>query len=535
MVILSFFRSKIFKILLSQVGFWVPFISLFITYLSFGDFTKRPLTAYFLCILAIILLNNCIRKKGAFLLFLFITSFLFSIIAFFEAAHWFIFNNEITASTIHIILETTEGESSEFISNYLSPELAIMAILHLFAVIFGFLYTKRNFGNTQLRWSNRTRIISSGGAVVCMLLIIPLKTYFLPAISVEAYSVYMDNRKQLSELDITEYGTFKNVIHSASDEEETYVLVIGESTTSHHMGIYGYYRNTTPLLEKRKAELAIYNQVSTPYSNTKLSLGAALSLYPNDLEKKYNSTLIQLFNKAGFKTYWISNQKPIGIYETSTRLIAKKSQKSVYTDMSEVMYDDQVLPHLKKALQEEARKKLIVIHLMGTHAMYIKRYPKSFDIFTTTPRTLFQHDLAYEKINHYDNAVVYNDYIINSIIDAVEKTNSKSYVLYFSDHGEDVYETIDQACHTQEIGTKPMHDIPFLLWLSETYRTQNTNSVFNPERKYSLENLIHTVSDLSNINFEGFSPDTSVVNPLFVERKRIISNGQYYEDVFTQE
>lgn len=535
MVILSFFRSKIFKILLSQVGFWVPFISLFITYLSFGDFTKRPLTAYFLCILAIILLNNCIRKKGAFLLFLFITSLLFSITAFFEAAHWFIFNNEITESTIHIVLETTEGESSEFVATYLSPKLIVMAFVHLFAVVFGLFYTKRNYNHIQLRWGNRTRIISGVFGMVCMFLIIPLKTYFLPAIAVEAYSVYVTNRAQLSKLAITEYGTFKNVMHSATDEKETYVLVIGESTTSHHMGIYGYYRNTTPLLEKRKAELAIYNQVSTPYSNTKLSLGAALSLYPNDLEKKYNSTLIQLFNKAGFKTYWISNQKPIGIYETSTRLISKKSQKSVYTDMSEVMYDDQVLPHLKKALQEEAQKKLIVIHLMGTHAMYIKRYPKSFDIFTTTPKTPFKHDLAYEKINHYDNAMVYNDYIVNSIISAVEKSNSKSYVLYFSDHGEDVYETIDQACHTQEIGTKPMHDIPFLIWLSESYRAQKTNFVFNPERKYSLENLIHTISDLSNINFEGFSPDKSVINPLFVERKRTISNGKYYEDVFTEE
>jgi len=532
---IKLFRSRILKTLLSQAGLWVPFVSLFITYLSFGDFTKRPLTAYFLCILGIILLSNSVSKKKAFLFFLFISSFLFSITAFLEVAHWFIFNTEITESTIHIVMETTKGESTEFISSYLSPLLITVAILHLLAVLFGTVYASRNHHLISLQLKKRSRLISVFGSLICILLIIPLKAHFLPTIAVEAFTVYKVNRAQLEKLTITENGTFKNVLHNESNEIETYVLVIGESTTSHHMGIYGYYRNTTPLLEKRKPELTIYNNVSTPFSNTKLSLGAALSLHHDNLEKKYNSTLIQLFNSAGFTTYWISNQKPIGLYETSTRLISKKSKKSIYTDMSEVMYDEQVLVPFKKALNEKKKKKLIVLHLMGTHNMYMKRYPRKFDIFTSTPKTKFHHDLAYRSINQYDNAVVYNDYIINSVIDEVEKLNSKSYVLYFSDHGEDVYETIDQACHTQEIGTKPMHDIPFLLWFSKSYRDETSTFVFDPQRKYSLESLIHTVSDLSNITFDDYSPDKSIINPLFVERKRTISNGKYYEDVFSEE
>ena len=528
-------RSKSLKTIVTLVGFWVPFVSLFVAYLSFGDFTKRPLAAYFLCLMAIILLNNRIQKRRPFLFFLFTSSFLFSITVFFEVAHWFIFNNEITESTIHIVMETTQGESTEFISSYLSPKLIILAIIHLLAVLFGTLYASRNYHHIILQIKKRSRRIYVFISLVCVLLIIPLKEHFLPTIAIEAFTVYKANRAQLNELTITENGTFKNVIHKESDENETYVLVIGESTTSHHMGIYGYYRNTTPLLEKRKSELTVYNKVSTPFSNTKLSLGAALSLYHNDLEKKYNSTLIQLFNSAGFTTYWISNQKPIGLYETSTRLISKKSKKSVYTDMSEVMYDEQVLAPFKKALNEKKKKKLIILHLMGTHNMYLKRYPREFNIFTSTPKTKFNHDLAYRNINQYDNAVVYNDYIINSVISEVEKSNSKSYVLYFSDHGEDVYETIDQACHTQEIGTKPMHDIPFLLWLSKDYRDDTSTMVFDAERKYSLESLIHTVSDLSNITFDDYSPDKSIINPLFVERKRTISNGKYYEDVFSEE
>nr|NQU93694.1 sulfatase-like hydrolase/transferase [Bacteroidota bacterium] len=199
------------------------------------------------------------------------------------------------------------------------------------------------------------------------------------------------------------------------------------------------------------------------------------------------------------------------------------------------MFDDKVIEPLKQVLLEDAKNKFIVIHLMGTHFNYSNRYPPEYDIFKTKPVTKFKHDLAYKTINEYDNAMLYNDYIINSIIDEVSRTDTESFIIYFSDHGEDVYETLNAANHYEANGTKPMFDIPFILWLSENYKSTENSFVWDTERKYSLESIIHTIADLSNITFAGYNPDESIVNPSFKEINRNILNGKYYEEVFNEE
>lgn len=478
-----------------------------------------------------------LKAKRLYLLFLLIASFFYAFITYVEIANWVIFNTEITASTIHIVLETTSSESAEFLSSYLNFELVLLACIYLIAILVGVIYSNRQFENIKSlspRFGVRLRL---AGIFFALVYIFFLRISFLPYIASTAIIDHQESRALLKNMSINREGRFKNVYHRETAAKETYVIIVGESTTSHHMSLYGYYRDTNPLLSKKRNELTIYKEVTTPNSNTIWALGKALTLdgSSKDLAKKYNTSLIQLFNRAGFHTYWISNQKPVGLYETSTRLISKTSYKSIYTDVSEVMYDEKILPPLQEVLRENTAKKLVVIHLMGTHMMYVKRYPDEFNVFKDTPRTIFNHALAYQRINEYDNAVLYNDYIVSQIINEVEKTKSSSFVLYFSDHGEDVYETIDQACHTQEIGTKPMHDIPFILWKSKKYISNNTNRVWDINRKYTIEHLIHTITDLSNITFDQFTPEKSIVNPHFKEVKRIIKNGKYYEDLFKKE
>ena len=97
------------------------------------------------------------------------------------------------------------------------------------------------------------------------------------------------------------------------------------------MGIYGYERETTPLLKKIKDELKIYENVISPHTYTIGTLTKSLTLgnYENP-EMKYKGSIIQLLNKANFKTYWISNQRPVGIFESQTTKIALGADKSFF-------------------------------------------------------------------------------------------------------------------------------------------------------------------------------------------------------------
>ena len=56
---------------------------------------------------------------------------------------------------------------------------------------------------------------------------------------------------------------------------------------------------------------------------------------------------------------------------------------------------------------------------MGTHVAYKNRFPPEYNVFHKQPITKFNHESAYQIINDYDNAILYNDYIVNSIINKV--------------------------------------------------------------------------------------------------------------------
>jgi heptose-I-phosphate ethanolaminephosphotransferase len=255
-------------------------------------------------------------------------------------------------------------------------------------------------------------------------------------------------------------------------------------------------------------------------------------------ERSKDGSLLQLMNKAGFETYWISNQNPIGTDETLITTLSKAAAKSYFTNTagwrkSFTPYDEKLLIPLKKVLSEKKRKKFIILHLMGTHSKYSKRYPESFKQFNTTPITAFKHEVAFNLINEYDNAVLYNDQIVSKVIDLVRNENENAWVLYFSDHGEDVFETIDATSHRETGGTKPMYDIPFVFWVSEKYKQQDKDHIYQSERKFMTDDLIYTIADMSNVHFTEFDSTRSLINPNFIHRKRKINEKEDYDEKFS--
>jgi len=220
-----------------------------------------------------------------------------------------------------------------------------------------------------------------------------------------------------------------------------------------------------------------------------------LSDYKNP-EKKNNASIIQLANQAGFTTHWLSNQRPVGLHESIPTMIGNAAQHKYFVnsdDTSFDVYDERIMPSLNKILQSQPSKKMIFIHLIGTHSSYKRRYPKKFNYFKEeNHRTKFKHKESLEKVNTYDNAIRCNDSIVRTIIDKVKKQETNSYVVYFSDHGDEVYDTLDFSGHNQFHGSDPMYEVPFIVWLSEKYKEMHPGFLEDPkvlERKYNLEDL----------------------------------------------
>jgi heptose-I-phosphate ethanolaminephosphotransferase len=491
----------------------------------------------FLVALLFILISD--YKKKIFFALNIILLIVYNFTILLDIYHIYIFGTALQSSTFLIIFNTNFKESSEFLYSFNDRFITSTLLSTVFFLIFQIFINIKFLKSGFLRFKIKLPLI-----VVLFLLFSSYKirsNTILHKISV-AFRDYLKEVQFLKESYFDkEGGVFSNVIHSSGEEKEVYVLIIGESTTRNKMSIYDYYRETNPLLEKIEEELFVYKDVISPHTHTIPSLEKILTLATNTNEsnRKYDGSIIQLYNKAGFETFWLSNQYPVGIFETQTTLLTKSSHNTTFvnnpsTSNGTYSLDENLFKPLDLALDKKTNKKFIVLHLIGTHLAYDMRYREDFKKFTDIPKTKYNSKKAHRIINDYDNAVLYNDFVVNEIISKVKKTNSKSYVLYVSDHGEDVYESSNKAFHEETEGTKHMYDIPFILWVSKSIK-EDKNFVFDVNRPYSSENIIHTLSNLSNINFDQFKPSKSIVNKLFLRKKRVIHNKKTYEETFFEE
>ncbi|MFN2261327.1 MAG: sulfatase-like hydrolase/transferase [Psychroflexus sp.] len=459
---------------------------------------------------------------------------LFVISLFLESSFYYLFSTYFSASSIFILLETNLAEATEFTKMYFDIHLVWFSALHLIIVVL-FLKSKYQPLLTIKMCIKPIYKILFFLSLIAVIKLSGLIVANFPYQLLKGVSGYIYEIEKYKDLEIdTKTGHFNNVDFQGESSGHTFVMIIGESTTRRQMGIYDFYRQTTPLLSQRQSELLIYQDVLSSEAHTIPSLQAALSL--NNFETNTESTIVQLMNQAGFKTFWLSNQRPIGMYETLLTKLSKASDFYKYTNTarwgSVTPYDEVLLPHLDKALDDEAKNKFIVVNLLATHGQYQLRYSDRFKTFTETPETKFTSEKSFQSINDYHNAITYVDFMVDEIIDRVEAQNQKSYVLYFSDHGEEVFFDRDFFGHNDsDIPTRSMFEIPFFVWLSPEYKsTYELN--FQPERPYVIDDLLHSMTDLSRIQFDEYKSERSIFSEDFKPKPRIIGNGIDFDTYF---
>ncbi|MBI4652506.1 sulfatase-like hydrolase/transferase [Candidatus Desantisbacteria bacterium] len=353
-----------------------------------------------------------------------------------------------------------------------------------------------------------------------------------------SYSKYSNEAKKFESVTQKKDSDMEEVsFNKKTDGNEIYILIIGESASRTHMSLYGYFRKTTPELDSISKELFIFNNVISSGTTTIPTVNKIVTFNnPENNEDSFkHKNIIQFFKKAGFKTYWISNHTPYGKYDSYIiTMTAKVSDQVFWVNMNKDFFtgksfDDKVFYPLNKIFSDKYEKKFIIIHLLGMHASYSKRYPGDYAVFNENRK---EHtDIQNEKINTYDNAVLYNDYIVSEIIKMVKKQDSSSFVLYLSDHGEDVFDEADFAGHSDGHLTRYMLEIPFVLWVSEKYKNFNKDKVEQFKdllsRSYMTDDVMHTIFDLCNIDCKSYNPEKSIISKNFISKKRIINTIDY--------
>jgi heptose-I-phosphate ethanolaminephosphotransferase len=318
-----------------------------------------------------------------------------------------------------------------------------------------------------------------------------------------------------------------------------FVVVFGESTTTRHMSLYGYFRETTPLMDAHRDELAVYTDVVTPDTHTIGVMQKALTFANHEHPEYYmqKPSLVELFNAAGFETYWISNQALFDKWGGSYGVIAEES-KNLY-DLSVYQKPDGiVLARLNSILQDTIQgNRIIFIHLMGNHHAYNCRYPQEYDYFDHKKRgdldAGFRDNTMKRTIDEYDNSIRYGDFVYASVLEQIKQVQAATFFLYFADHGEEVYDDSRKPRGHFMSNVYPAQcRIPFILWQSEQHKKEIPEMVIDTARPYSIENVIYSLSTLSGLRYEDNDQKASIFSAEYeAPQNRMVGKEDYDREI----
>ena len=409
----------------------------------------------------------------------------------------------ISKNAIAALLATNIEESLEYINTYFTIEklLVLVAFVSVPTVLFHYLR------KLCFKWNNIYR-----GLLLLLLLCSAIIT-MRNVSSVKDSNFYYLLTKECP--DLREYKQNPIVICD-SEKVDNIVLVIGESFSKHHSSLYGYGKETNPLLSKlvNDSALFVYENVTSACASTIPALKSIMTSYidgMNDSIEWYKClTLIEIMQNAGYKTFWFSNQSKTGVYDNEVGRFADLCNIEFFVGqkhsfMSKMHYDEELLAVVNDCLLDDCKTRFVIVHMAGSHAEYNKRYPSSFSKFKNVDYNISHTHLSSDSkriLSEYDNSVFYNDSVVYELMRDFEQEST--IVIYLSDHGEDVfYSSTDFYGHLDNSLTQVELQIPFMVYTSPLFREKHPdlqlriqNAVNCP---YRTDSIMYSIMDIAGV------------------------------------
>ena len=326
-----------------------------------------------------------------------------------------------------------------------------------------------------------------------------------------------------SPIDINKYARVPNIKIDSSIQPENVVLIIGESLNKLQCSSYGYDKVTTPRLQALIQDSLViqYDQVTSPEVHTLAVFKTLFSQYRNEWEdsvKWYTCpTLQNILHQSGYHTYWVSNQSKRGVSDNFIGQYADLCGANYFAGnklagMKRKTYDEEVLPLLKPLLDstmsstpDSLPRNFYVVHLMGSHFKFSKRYPGAFDHFKADDYPALPSHQR-EVVATYDNSVLYNDSVVTEVMNLF--ADKEAIVFYFSDHAIDLFQSSPSYYGHAKKTKESFHYgqlIPFYVYVTPKYQTRFPHIVERlyqrTNRPFCTDNMFYTVMNLIGTTF----------------------------------
>ena len=434
-------------------------------------------------------------------------AFLFVFFAAFQLVLLYLFGTGVIAVDMFLNLVTTNpGEVKELLGNLLPAVVGVFVVYLPLLVLAIVNISKKGMIVVQLqhrvrRWALEIAAVGLFCLLACYVAVddYRLRNQLYP-VNV-CYNLYLAFERDAASENYREASRdFKfdaRSEHSAT-APEVYVMVVGETARAHNFSLYGYPRNTNPLLSKTpgiKAFPNVTTQSNTTHKSVPMLLSAASA---EDFERLFHEKgILAAFKEAGFHTVFISNQLPNHSFidflgeQADEHYFLKKEDASQGNHYDEDLLQklDEILPLADASSSAHYhyryRKLFVVLHSYGSHFNYQERYPRSFAYFKPDSRSEAKPENRRDLLNAYDNTIRYTDYILHGIVERLQKWEGvqtktdgvydqpTSAMLYTSDHGENIFDDERSLfLHAAPKASDYELHVPFIIWTSDGFSKQ---------------------------------------------------------------
>lgn len=352
------------------------------------------------------------------------------------------------------------------------------------------------------------------------------------------YSYWRERSTRQSYQARIERFRFGASLASPAKERRIHVLVIGETGRPDRWQLNGYPRETTPRL-MRQSNLVSFSDFISPWAWTRMAVPVILTRKPATNRSAFfpERSLISAYREAGFKTYWLSTQSPLGVHDSSIALHAAEADVTRFYNLANYKLrggmDGDLLAPLDEILGSGESLQLIVLHTLGSHFNYSHRYPAAFDYFRPSLNDLSRADLhdrsqRIEMGNAYDNSVRYTDHFLAEVIARLGRTGATATLFYVADHGENLF---DGECDESGHGHQTEHDfrVPALFWYSERFAQTFPHKVelaqSRRHARLSTTSVFASMLELGDVQLTGDALASSFIHPAWTPAPRVTQTG----------
>lgn len=327
---------------------------------------------------------------------------------------------------ISSLLQTNRSESIEFIGQLPGLNFVLAALFGAAAWIFVF---------RMNRTKRKKRLVLVGAACLVLSLVAYSKqvrtsegqkeilALDLPRSVTQAVQQYRQEQRAFGTDDAAQQWQ----VQAVDSRYRNYVIVLGESVRRDYMSAYGFAQKTTPFADQVNG--VFIDGYVAPAPNTFTAVPRTLAEVNGD-QVAYGRNLLALARQAGFRTYWLSNQGYVGEFDSPSSRLASSADVVHFTELGSSLAnraDDSILlDKLTAGLQDASKgKRLVVMHLMGSHPAFCDRVKGEEQQFTSTSAAM----------RCYMGSIKRTDSLLASIHGTLRASGQPFSLIYLGDHG----------------------------------------------------------------------------------------------------